>query len=455
MTETKKKVGNDLTSGPILPLLISFAIPMVLTNLVQQIYSMTDLLIIGKFVGSIGTVGVSTGGELSDLMTPIASSFAMAGQIYIAQLVGQRAQNRLKGVISTLLTLMMGISIVCMIGSILFYKQILTMLNCPSEAFGSAASYLLTTACGMPFIFGYNAITSILRGMGESKRPLIFVTIAAIINIFLDLLLVVTFHLEAFGTAIATVASQIGAFVASFIYLYKCRDEIGFEIDWSYFRMNRHDLTVILKLGIPQLVRIISVQGSMLWVKACINQFGLVSSATYSVGNKIEKFISLFIQGVDGAGGAMVGQNIGARKNDRVKSVMKEMLILSIGAGLFGTLIFILFPRQLYGVFTNDSAVIDYGVVFLKIMAIECVIVGFSSPLKSIVTGAGEAFLSLILGVLDGVSRVLICLVVICIIGNVTEAYFWGAAFCQLIPGLVGGGYYLSGKWKTKKLLSE
>ena len=450
-----KRVGRDLTVGPVYPLLFSFAIPMVLTQLIQQVYSMTDLMIIGKYVGSIGTVAVSTGGELSDLMTPIASAFATAGQIYIAQLAGAKDSGRLKSVISTLLTLMMGVALIATTLSVLFHRQFLTMLQCPSEAFSQASLYLLTTAIGMPFIFGYNCICAILRGMGESKRPLLFVIVAAIINIFLDLLLVVVFHLDAFGTALATVASQIGAFTASFIYLYKHREQVGFRLDLSYFRMDRHDLLVILRLGIPQMIRILSVQGSMLWVKSNINSYGMTVSATYSIGNKIEKFINLFIQGVDGAGGAMVGQNLGARKLDRVKEIMRKMLIVSLAVAVVGGALFLLIPTQLYGIFTNDPAVIEYGVTFLRIMAIGCLVVGYSGPMKSITTGAGAAMLSLIIGVLDGVCRIAVCLFVFYVLHQGAQSFFWGAAFCQLIPGMTAMGYYLSGKWKTKKLLSE
>jgi len=455
MSSGKKLVGKDLTTGKIYPLLIAFAVPIILTGLIQQIYSMTDLVIIGKYVGSVGTVGVSTGGELSDLMTPLASSLAMAGQIYIAQLVGQHAEERLKSVISTLLTMMLLISIIFMVGSLVFYHQILTMLNCPSEAFSAAASYLIITALGMPFIFGYNAITSILMGMGESKRPLLFVSVAAAMNIVFDLLFVIVFKMDVVGTAIATVGSQIGAFAASFIFMYKRRDQLGFELKLSYFKMNRRDLQIIMKLGIPQIIRVISVQGSMLWVKACINNFGLIVSATYSVGNKIEKFENVFVQGITQAGGAMIGQNIGAKKHDRVNDVMKSILVCSTALALIGAVLFVVFPTQLYSIFSNDADVIQYGVTFLRIMAIGIIVSAVAASFKSIAIGAGAALLALLIGILDGMCRVVICLAAILIIGNVSNAYFWGAAFCQVIPGLMCLGYFLSGKWKTKKLLSE
>lgn len=451
--EKKNRVGRDLTVGPIMPMLLSFAAPMVLATVIQQIYGMVDLAIIGKFVGSIGTVGVSTGGELSDVMTPIASSFSMAGQIYIAQLVGAKETDRTKSAIGTLLTMMSVVALIFTTAAVVFYRQILEALNCPEEAFSAAASYMLITAAGMPFIFGYNAICAILRSMGESKRPLMFVLVAATVNIFLDLLLVVVIPLEAAGTAIATVASQIGAFAAAFSYLYKRREQFGIRLERSYFRVNSHDFFVIIKLGIPQMIRTMSVQGSMLWVKANINAYGLIVSSTYSVGNKIEKFINIFIQGVDGAGGAMIGQNLGAKKTDRVYGIMKNMFIISLLVGAAGSVLFLTCPTFLYSLFTSDQAVVEYGRVFLRIMALGCIVVGFSGAAKSISTGAGAAGLSLIIGVLDGVTRIAVCLIAFHIFRQGQESYFWGAALCQLIPGIVAFTYFISGKWKTKKLL--
>jgi Na+-driven multidrug efflux pump len=145
-------VGKNLTEGNILSTLLLFAVPIILTNLIQQLYGMVDLIIIGQYVGSAGTVGVSTGGELSDLMTPIANSFASAGQIFIAQLFGGKDEKRIKETIGTLLSLMMIISVVCAVASICFNKPILILLNCPEAAFSQASSYMIITALGMPFI---------------------------------------------------------------------------------------------------------------------------------------------------------------------------------------------------------------------------------------------------------------------------------------------------------------
>lgn len=206
---TKGRVGTNLTEGPIMRTLLIFAIPIVLTNLIQQLYSLVDVIVIGQFVGNAGTVGVNTGGEISDLLTPVAMGFSTAGQIYIAQLTGAGDEKGVKRSIGTLLSFMMLLSMGLAVVTIVFCDPILTVLNCPAEAWSQAKSYMIITAIGLPFIFGYNAVVGVLRGMGESKRPLIFILVAAAVNIILDLLLVAVFKMDAAGTAIATAASNL------------------------------------------------------------------------------------------------------------------------------------------------------------------------------------------------------------------------------------------------------
>ena len=207
----KPKVGNDLTQGSIYKTLIVFAVPIILTNLIQQLYSMVDLMVIGQFVGSVGTVGISTGGEIADLVTPVAMGFSTAGQIYIAQLIGARNERRAKKTIGTLLGFMLGVSALLMLAAIVFSLPILHTLNCPGEALSQARAYMIITALGYPFVFGYNAVCGILRGMGESKRPLYFISVAALINIGLDIFFVAVLGMQADGTAIATTLSQVGS----------------------------------------------------------------------------------------------------------------------------------------------------------------------------------------------------------------------------------------------------
>lgn len=451
----KQKVGMDLTQGSILRNLITFAIPIIIASVVQQLYSMVDLMVIGQYVGNEGTVGVSTGSEISDFLTPIAMAFATGGQIYIGQLTGAKNQKKIEDTIATLLTMMVVLSVVGTILPIVLCHPLLKLLNCPEEAYGQASSYLIITAIGMPFIFGYNAISAVLRGMGEAKRPMLFIIIAAIINIFADIFLVAVIPLEAAGTAIATVLSQIGCFVASFVYMYKRREQFGFELSISYFRIDKQALGVILKLGIPQLFRSIFVRSSMLWVKSNVNSYGMVVAGTYSVGNKLEKFMDVFVSGVDQAAGNMMAQNIGAKKFDRTKKTMWTTLCLTLCMAMVVVAVYQFIPKPLYRLFTTDEAVIEMGVIYLNIMSVGAIVHAYGATFKSITTGAGAYKLSFVVGLLDGVSRILACVVFEQVFHQGAQSYFWGAALCFLLPGIVSMIYFLSGTWERKKLLSE
>lgn len=450
------RVGTNLTQGPIMRTLLVFAIPIVITNLVQQLYSMVDLIVIGQFVGNIGTVGVNTGGEVADLVTPVAMGFATAGQIYIAQLFGAGHDQKVKRTVGTLLSFMTLVSIILMAGAIIFCRPILQLLNCPDQAMGQAGSYMIITAIGYPFIFGYNAVCGILRGMGESKKPLFFILVAAGVNIVLDLLLVAVFRMEAAGTAIATAASQMGAFLAAFYFMWKKRDRFDFEVKLSYFKMEGDILKVLVKLGIPQVVRSMFVRTGMIWVNSNANAFGLVVSATNSVGNKLQKFLEVFIQGIDTASASMVGQNLGAKKIQRAgKTTICTYIAATVCAG-FSALVCLAIPHEIFGIFTQDQGVIELGATFLRIFILHFFASALTGSFQAMVTGCGFVELGFVLGFLDGlVCKIGFGLLFMNVLHMGYTGLWWGVSCSRILPGCICVAYFLSGKWKTRKLLSE
>lgn len=452
----KSNVGLDLTEGPIMKALIAFAVPIILANLIQQLYSLVDLIVIGQFVGNTGTVGVSTGGEVSDMLTPIATSFSTACQIYIAQLAGAKNHSRVKSAIGTSITVMMGMSIVFTVVSIVFYKQILNLLNCPAEAFGQATAYMIITCIGLPFIFGYNVVCGVLRGLGESKAPMRFICIAATVNIVLDLLLVVCFHMEAAGTAIATVLSQFASFAAAAVFMYRNEEQLGFKMKLSYFKIDRDDLKVILGLGIPQALRSTLVRFSMFWVNANVNSYGITASATNSVGNKLQKFLEVGSTGLSQAAAAMVGQNLGARKMDRAKKIVWYAFFSSTVIAAIISAICLIWPKAVFGVFTQDAAVLDMGVLYLEILVFHLFLSALTSSFQSMVIGSGYASMNFVIGIMDGiVCKVGLSILFAWVLNMGAVGFFWGTGLSRAIPGVICLVYFLSGKWEKRKLLTE
>lgn len=456
MSTAAKRVGTNLTEGVIWKVLLTFAVPIVLTNVIQQFYSMVDLIIAGKYVGAAGTIGVSTGGELSDYLSPVAMALSSAGQIYIAQLVGARKDQEVKDTVGTLISLSMVFSIVMMVVAVLFCDLFLDLMNCPQEGYTQAKAYLIITSLGFPFIFGYNAICGILRGMGESKRPLLFVSVAALVNIVTDILFVVVFKMEAAGTALATVLSQFGSFAAAFFFLYKKKESFGFELKLSFLKIHAYAAKTIVRLAIPQIARTLLVRTSMLYVNSNCNAFGAAYAQTNSIGNKIQKFLEVFMQGIDAASASMIGQNLGAKKQDRAAKTVWNTLAMCMIVALISSVISLLFPRQMFALFTNEPEVIELGVVFLRIMTIHFFCSSFVGAFQSMVTGCGFVEMGFAIGILDGViCKIGFSLIFLHVLGLGATSFWWGTAVSRLLPGCLCCWYFLSGKWKNRKMLSD
>lgn len=456
MSTAHKRVGTDLTEGNVLRQLIKFMIPLLLANLLQQLYNTVDMAVIGHYVGSAGTVGVSSGGEVATLVTFMATSFGSAAQIYVSQLYGAKNHKAISETIATSLVFMAILSVICMILSIVFCPVFLDWLNCPEEALDQAKAYMIVVSLGLPFIFGYNAICGILRGMGEAKRPLLFVAVAAAANVVMDILFVAIIPLEAAGTAIATVAAQIASFVAAGAFLYKKKDQFQLDFSLKGFKIYGSHLKVLLELGLPLTCQSALIHGTQIICSSHINTFGLVASATNSIGNKVQKLINVFTMSMNAGAGAMVGQNLGARKIDRVKKIVFTTMGLAAIFSSGAALIALFLPKVAFSLFTNDQAVIDFGVTYLRINLIVFAIAPFQGSFGSVVTGSGHTKLNFISGLLDGVIlRLGISFLFAYTLNMGVVGFFYGNALARLGPTIVSSIYFLSGKWKTRKLLVD
>ncbi len=481
----KKEVGRDLTSGPIFQNLILFSMPIILSNLIQQVYAMVDLAVAGQFVGAIGTVGVNTGGEMADLVLPVAMGCASAGQIYIAQQVGAKDERGISKTVSTLIAASLILSFVLTAVALIFCRPILNLLNCPENAMSQAMAYMMITAFGYPFVFGYNAVCGLLRGMGESRRPLYFIIVAAVINIFADIILVAGFRMEAAGTAIATVLSQIGSFAAAFWYMYKNRERFGISFDRSMLRIDIPTLGILSRLSLPQIARSLLVRVGLLYINASVNAYGTEVSAANGVGNKLQKFLEVFSQSVDSACSTMIGQNLGAKQTDRAEKITWASLAMTMSIAAVVSAIGLLWGRQLFAIFSDDPLVLSLGVVYMQFLVIHFFTSAFIGPFQGMITGCGFVSLGFAIGILDGI----ICKIGLSLMflpffaeptgifaffcseipAEVTAAvsltgagavnnfgylaYFLGGSCSRILPGLLCFGYFLSGKWKTRKLL--
>ena len=209
----EKTLIRDLTQGKPMKMLLSFSFPFILANLLQQAYNMADMVIVGQFVGSAGLSAASAGGELATMFLFFAIGFSSAGQVIISQYLGAGQKQKISRFIGTMFTFLMliaaSVSVICTALRV----PILRLMNTPAESFSEALAYATVCAAGLVFTYGYNIVSAVLRGLGDSVRPFIFISIAAVVNIVLDLVLVMGFNMGSAGAAIATVFSQALSFI--------------------------------------------------------------------------------------------------------------------------------------------------------------------------------------------------------------------------------------------------
>jgi putative MATE family efflux protein len=290
--------------------------------------------------------------------------------------------------------------------------------------------------------------------MGDSMRPFIFIAIAAVINFLLDLLFISVMGMEAFGAALATIIGQAFSFIASIIYLYKKREAFGFDFKLKSFALRWDKLKPMIKLGFPLALQFAAISISMLFVNSYINSYGLIASAVTGIGNKLRNVMSIFTRSIATAGSSMVGQNMGAGKPDRVKQMVRTASIICLSAGILVSGIFLLFPKQIFSLFDRNPEVLAWAPRYMWTLALTFMSFSVMSPFNAVINGIGFAGLSLVIALVDGVvSRIGLSLLLGITFNMGIEGFWYGSALASFMTGIIGGIYYFSGKWKTRKLI--
>ena len=446
-------MATDLTQGPVGPLLMRFAVPFVLANLLQTVYGIVDASIVGHFVGADGLSAVSTCGELITMYTFLAIGFGSAGQTMIGQLSGAGEHKRINDTIGTLFTCLFGLAVLVTGFCFATWRWQLGLINLPQEAMQGGKQYLLVCASGMVFIFGYNLVSAILRGMGDSKRPLVFVAIAALTNVVLDLLFVPVCGMGVFGAALATVMGQALSFVVSLIYLYRHRQQFGFDFRLQSFRPNGTLLKTAFKLGIPMSAQGVLVCASMLFICAQANAFGVAASAANGIQLKLCSIVRVISSSMQNASAAMIAQCIGAKKNDRVHEIIRWGFGISLVGCLACAGALLLWPRAIFSIFNSEEAVLAYAAVYAWYGAGDYFGYALRVPFNGLTYGTGAAGLGMISGLVDGViSRIAFSVLFGNVLGMGVAGYWLGNMVAGYTSVLIQAPYYFTGAWKRKKL---
>ena len=441
---------RDLTQGSVTRLLLIFAFPLLCSNLLQTVYNMVDMIVIGQFVGREGLSAVSIGGDVLHFLTFLVMGFSNAGQVILSQYIAGN-RDRIRGTIGTMFTVTfisaVGLTIVCYVGLDAF----LHAMNTPAECFDYARQYGLTCVLGLVFIYGYNLVSAILRGMGDSKHPFIFIAVATVVNLVLDLVFVAGLGMGPFGAALATVIGQGVSFLWAIFYLYRHKESFGFDFKPASFKPDPEVLPKLIRLGLPMILQSAAINFSMLFVNSYINSYGVVASAVTGVGNKLGSITAVVTNALSTAGSSMVGQNLGAEKYHRVPKIIGVSMVIDLAFAALLSFLTICFPRTIFGLFNSDPQVLDMSMTYIPVAVLLYVGFAMRSPFLALINGSGNAKLNLIVGLLDGViCRVGLAMLMGLAMGMGIMGFWLGNAFAGYMPFLIGGVYFLTGKWKRR-----
>ena len=445
---------RDFTEGNITKQLVVFAWPLFLSNLLQVVYNLVDMVVVGNVLGKVGISAVSVGGDLSNLLTFIAMGYANAGQVLIARYVGAKRSDRIGRFVGTMSGFLLVCAVTVSIVALSMQDKLLLWMNTPEAAYEGAATYSAICMVGLVFIYGYNVVSAILRGMGDSKHPFIFVSVAAVINLVLDIVFVVFWDMGPGGAALATVISQGVSFLACVVFLYRNREKFGLEMEKrDFIRWDRSMLGALVKLGTPMAIKSASIQISKLFVNSWINSYGVEVSAFAGIANKISSIINLISNAMNTAGSTMVGQNLAAGKIDRVKKIMGSLAGITLTVATTLSLLICLFPDPFFGIFTDDPAVLALVDGYLPIAVLLLYGSAARAIMNALLNGSGHTGVNFATALFDGIVMRIGLSVLFGLVLDMRHFGFWlGDALAGFTPFVIGVVFYYSGVWKKGRV---
>ena len=378
--------------------------------------------------------------------------FSSAGQVLIARDVGSQKMDQVQKTIGTMFTFLLSISLVISFGCFFIRHNMLHWLNTPAESYAFTMDYTVTCIVGLFFVYGYNIVSAILRGMGDSRRPFLFIAIAASLNIVLDIVFVAVCGMEVFGAALATIISQAGSFIVSLIYLYRRKESFGFDFKLKSFRIESVALKPLLALGIPMAIQSAAINLSKIVLMSWINLFGVVYSALAGVYNKINMMIGIVSNSFTAAGSTMVGQNLGAKQYERVPKILRTVGFCTILISTVFAFVMVGFQDSIYRMFTSDEVVVSNAYILLIPIILNFYGAATRSIAFSLINGSGNTKLNYAVAVLDGIiSRIGIAALLGFVVKMGCQGFWYGDALAGFIPIVIGMCYYFWGSWKKVK----
>ena len=364
---------RNLTSGSVLNNILYFSLPYLLSYFLQTLYGMADLFIIGQFDGVAGTTAVSIGSQIMHMLTVMIVGLAMGATVNIGHAVGAGDRKKASLVIGNTATLFMVVSVPLTILLICLVQPVVMVMSTPAEAVSGTAAYLTICFAGIPFITAYNVISSVFRGLGDSKSPMYFIAVACAANIILDLVFMGVMDMGSAGAALGTTLSQTISVAVALIAIVKRR---LISVSRSDFRPCREHIRRILNIGVPVALQDGFIQIAFIVITVIANQRGLNDAAAVGIVEKIIGFIFLVPSSMLSTVSAVCAQNIGAGKLERAAKTLRYAIFIAAGFGLVVSVLIQFIAELVVGLFSSDTAVITMGGQYFRGYVADCMFAG-------------------------------------------------------------------------------
>lgn len=445
---------KDMTQGSPTRLILTFSVPMFIGSIFQQMYNMVDSIVVGRYVGPNALAAVGTSFPIIFLLVSLILGLTMGSGVVISQYFGAKDTVKVRRAVSTALSFQLVCAFVMGLVGILLSRPLLRLLNTPELILADSAAYMQIFFGGMLFMFAYNAIASILRSLGDSRTPLYFLIISSLLNIVLDIYFVASLGWGVRGVAWATLISQAVSSVLCVIYIYRRVPMLQFTkeqfvFDYDIFK-------TMVRIGVPSSIQQSLASVGMMAVQALVNSFGPVTMAAYTAAGRMDSFAMMPIMNFGMAVSTYTGQNIGARRLDRVSQGLRSTLAMVVACCLVvSVLVFTMGPQMIQIFVTASQAeVITRGVDYMRTISIFYAVFGAMMVLNGVLRGAGDAMIPMLTTSVSLIVRVTSAYWLV----NTSLSYrgiWWSIPIGWVVATMVPAYRYISGGWKAKALVHQ
>ena len=394
-----KKHSHNMINGPLLPSIISYTIPLILTSVLQLLFNAADLVIVGRFCGSVSVAAVGATGAITSLVINLFIGFSVGAGVTVAHGMGAKEEEAVHRTVHTAIPTAIVSGAVLTVVGVVFSEDLLTMMGTPESVLPLSALYMRIYFGGMIFNMVYNFVASILRAVGDTKSPLIFLSIAGVVNVGLNVIFVTVFHMNVAGVALATTASQAISAVLVTITLMRRKDSCRLYL--KKMRFYRVQLLKMIRIGLPA-----GLQGSLfsisnVIIQSSINSFGEVVMSGNAAAGNLDGFIYVIMNAFHQTTVNFVGQNVGARKYDRVKKILYTCLASVIVAGLSASILMYIFSPKLLSIYITDSPeAIASGMVRMGVVCLCYFLCGLMDTATGALRGMGASITPMVISVM-------------------------------------------------------